>query len=88
MSVSLVHHFHTKTSSVQNVCPGVQDFTLTVHDGLVEVKSIEVEGHRGNTQCGEPDTDNRRKRQEEVKTSGVVERKRIGRSDDRSIHGL
>ena len=40
VSITLVHHFHAKTSTVENVCPGVQDMTLVVHDGLVEVETI------------------------------------------------
>ncbi len=74
MCVSLVHYLHPETSSIQNVCPGVQDFTLTILDRLVEVETVQVEGHRGNTKCGEPDTNDRPGCQEEVKTSGVVER--------------
>ena len=73
MSVSLVHYLHTKVSSVKNVCPGVQDLTLIRDDGLVEVEAVQVEGHRGNTKSGEPDTNNRPGCQEEVKTSAVVE---------------
>ena len=45
MSVTLVHDFHTQVSSVKNVCPGVQDTTLTIKDGLVEVEAVQVEGH-------------------------------------------
>ena len=73
VSVTLVHHFHTKTSTVQNVCPSVEDMTLVVHDGLVEVESVEVERHRGNTKCGEPDANNRPCSKEEVQGTGVVE---------------
>ena len=57
MSVTLVHDFHTQVSSVKNVCPGVQDTTLIVEDGLVEVETVEVECHGANTKCGEPDAD-------------------------------
>ena len=73
MSVTLVHDFHTQTSTVKNVCPSVQDTTLTIKDGLVEVETVQVECHRGNTKCGEPDTNNRPCCEEEVQRAGVVE---------------
>ena len=58
VSVALVHNFHTQTSAVENVCPGVEHTTLTIKDGLVEVETVQVERHRGDTKCGEPDTNN------------------------------
>ena len=73
VSVTLVHNFHAKTSTVQNICPGVQDFALTIHDGLVEVETVEVECHGANTKSSEPDTDNRPCCEEEVQRTGVVE---------------
>ena len=38
-----MHDFHTKTSSVQNVVPGVHNSTLTLNNGLIEVESVEIE---------------------------------------------
>jgi hypothetical protein len=73
VSITLVHDFHTKTSTVENISPGVQDMTLIIHDGLVEVETVQVERHRGDTQSGEPDTDNRPCCEEEVQRTGVVE---------------
>ena len=58
VSVALMHDFHTETSTVENVCPGVQDFTLTIHDGLVEVETVQVECHSANTKSSKPDADN------------------------------
>ena len=58
MSVTLVHDFHTETSAVEYVCPGVQNTTLTIEDGLVEVETVQVERHGAYAQCGEPDTNN------------------------------
>ena len=72
MSVTLVHDFHTQSSAVENVCPGVEHTTLTIDDGLVEVETVQVERHCGNTKCGEPDTDNRPCCEEEVQRTGVV----------------
>jgi len=59
MSVTLVHYFHTEVGTVDDISPSVDSATLRVDDGLVEVETVQVEGHRGNTQSGEPDTDNR-----------------------------
>ena len=72
MSVTLVHDFHTQTSTVQNICPSRDDFVLTINDRLVEVETVQVERHRGDTKCGEPDTNNRPCCQEEVQRTGVV----------------
>ena len=58
VSITLVHNFHTQTSAVENVCPGVEH-DPTIDDGLVEVETVQVERHRGNTKCGEPDANNR-----------------------------
>ena len=58
VSVALVHNFHTQTSAVQHICPGVEHTTLTINDGLVEVETVQVERHRGHTQSGEPDANN------------------------------
>ena len=67
MSVALVHYFHAQTSTVEDISPSVDHMTLVVNDRLVEVETVEVESHRGNTESGEPDTDNRPGSQEEVK---------------------
>jgi len=72
--VPFVHHLHTQTCTVQNISPGVQDFALTIHDGLVEVETVKVECHGANTKCSEPDTDNRPCCEEEVQRTGVIER--------------
>ena len=72
--VTLMHNFHAQTSAVEYVCPGVEHTTLTIDDGLVEVETVQVERHRGNTKCGEPDANNRPSSKEEVQGTGVVER--------------
>ena len=68
-----MHDFHTQTSAVEYVCPGVEHTTLRVNDRLVEVETVQVECHGGNTQSGEPDADNRPCCEEEVQRTGVVE---------------
>ena len=45
MSVALVHDFHAEVGAVQHISPGVQDTALTIKDGLVEVETVQVEGH-------------------------------------------
>ena len=59
MSIALVHYFHTQTSTVEYVCPSVEDVSLVVLDRLVEVETVQVECHGANTKCGEPDTNDR-----------------------------
>ncbi len=73
MSVALVHHFHAQVGAVQHISPGVQDAALTIKDGLVEVETVQVEGHGGHAKGGEPDADNGPGSQEEVKAAAVIE---------------
>ena len=73
MSIALVHYFHTQTSAVQDVSPGVQHTALGIQDRLVEVETVEVEGHRGHAEGGEPDADNGPGCKEEVQAAAVVE---------------
>ena len=73
MSVSLVHNLHPKTSSVEYVSPSGDDTVLTIHQGLVEVEAVEVEGHGGHPKGGEPDADDGPGCQEEVQAAAVVE---------------
>ena len=65
MSVTLMHDFHAQTSAVEYVCPGVEHTTLTIKDGLVEVETVQVEGHGADAQGGEPDANDRPDSQEE-----------------------
>ena len=74
MCIALVHYFHTQTSAVQNICPGVHHTALAVKDRLVEVETIQVEGHRAHAKGGEPDANDGPGSQEEVKAAAVVER--------------
>ena len=65
-SALLPHDFHTETSAAEYVYSGVQNTTLTIEDGLVEVETVQVERHGAYAQCGEPDTVNRPCCEEEV----------------------
>ena len=49
VSITLVHHFETKVSTVQDVSPGVDDTTAAIEQRLVEVETVEVECHGANT---------------------------------------
>ena len=66
MCVALVHDLHTKTCSVEDVCPSVNDVSVRGLDGLVEVEAIQVESHSGYAKGGEPDAYNRPGSKEEV----------------------
>ena len=67
MSVTLVHHFHSEVSTVEDVSPSVKNSTLSIKDGLVEVETIQVECHRAHAKGGEPDANHRPCGQEKVK---------------------
>ena len=71
--IALVHHFHAQVRTVDHVCPGVDDATLRIQDRLVEVEAVQVERHRADAQCREPDAHNRPRCQEEVQGAAVVE---------------
>ena len=73
MSVTLVHYFHTQVGTVDYVSPSANYTTLRVNDGLVEVETVQVERHRGNSQGSHPDSDNRPSAKQEVKLTAVVE---------------
>ena len=74
MGVALMHHLHTKTSTVEHICPGVDHFTLRLNNRLIEVETVQVECHGANAQCSKPDADDRPCCEEEVQRTGVVER--------------
>jgi hypothetical protein len=65
-NLTLVHYLHAQSSTVKNICPCVEHTTLTINDGLIEIKAIQIECHRGYTKCGEPDANNGPCSKEEV----------------------
>ena len=73
MGIALVHHFHPQVGTVDDVSPSVDHVALSIHNGVVEVEPVEVEGHGADPQCGEPDTDHRPSGEEEVQRAAVVE---------------
>ena len=73
MSISFVHHFHSETSTVQNVGPSVNHFALVLNDGLVEVEAIQVKRHSANTKSGKPNANDWPSRKEKVQRPAVVE---------------
>ena len=54
VGVAFMHDFHTQTSSVENVSPGVHHMPFATSDGLVEVEAVEVERHGGDAEGGKP----------------------------------
>ena len=73
VGISFMHDFHSESSAVEHVGPGVQNSSLSVDDRLVEVEAVEVEGHGANAEGGEPDADYRPGCEEEVQAAAVVE---------------
>ena len=69
MCITLVHDFHTKTSSVEDVSPGVDHLTLRSDDALVKVEAIKIESHGRNAKSSEPNTNNRPSSKEEMKAT-------------------
>ena len=67
VGIALVHHFHSETSTVQDVCPRINHMPIACLDGLVEVKTVEVECHGGDAERGKPDSHDRECSQEEVR---------------------
>merc|ERR1712100_879994 len=49
------------------------NFNQSIKDGLVEIETVQVEGHGADAQGGEPDANDRPGSQEEVKAAAVVE---------------
>ena len=54
--ISFMHDLHSKTCSVENICPGVKDVSLVVLDRLVEVESVEVKRHGADAEGSKPDS--------------------------------
>ena len=73
MSVTLVHDFNTEICTVEDICPRVNVVTRFIENGLVEVETVEVESHGGDTESSEPNANNRPSCKEEVKATRVVE---------------
>ena len=74
MCVSFVHYLEPKSSTVENISPGVNHTVLTINDRLIKVEAIQIEGHRAHAKGGEPDAHNGPGSQEEVQATAVVER--------------
>ena len=50
MSIALMHYFHTQVAAVEHISPGWYNSALGIEYRLVEVKAVQVEGHRAHTQ--------------------------------------
>ena len=66
MCIPLMHHLKAEVGTVENVSPGVHHMTLTLSNGLIEVESVEVEGHGADAEGGKPDADDRPSCEEEM----------------------
>ena len=73
MGVALVHNLHSQASSVDHICPGGDNSPLAIQDRLVEVETVQVEGHRAHAKAGEPDAHYGPGCKEEVQAAAVVE---------------
>mmetsp|Transcript_67693 Transcript_67693/g.162501 ORF Transcript_67693/g.162501 Transcript_67693/m.162501 type:complete len:334 (+) Transcript_67693:42-1043(+) len=73
MSITLVHDFNTKISTVKDISPRVDVVTRFIKNRLVEVETVKVECHSSNTERSEPNTNNRPSSKEEMETTRVVE---------------
>ena len=74
MGVPFVHNFHSKSCTVEHICPGVKDSSLPINDGLVEVETVEVESHGRDAEGGKPDSHHWPRSEEEMQTSRIVKR--------------
>ena len=73
-NLTLVHYLHPQTCPVKNISPSRKYFVLTINNGLVKIKAIEVKSHRRNTKSSKPDSNYRPCGKEEMQTAWVVER--------------
>ena len=73
VGIPLVHHFHPQVGTVDHVSPGANHSTLGVNDALVEVESVQVERHRADAQCREPNSNDWPRAEQEVQGTTVVE---------------
>ena len=69
-----MHDLHSKTCSVENICPGVKDVSLVILDRLVEVESVEVKRHGADAEGGKPDSHDWPRCEEEMQRARIVER--------------
>jgi hypothetical protein len=50
VSISFMHDFHPKISTIQDVLPAIYNMTLRVQHTLLEVEAIQVKSHGADTQ--------------------------------------
>ena len=61
-----MHHFKAKVGSVKDVRPRWDDTVIGLNNTLIEIKSVEVEGHGADAEGGKPDSNDRPRCKEEV----------------------
>ena len=72
MGVPFMHHFHTKTLAVQDVSPSVDDVSVTAHNRLVKIETVEVESHCGYTEGGKPNANHGPSSKKEMEAAAIV----------------
>ena len=72
MGITLMHYFHSKTSTVQNVSPSVNDVSVTTNYRLVKIETVEVESHCGYTEGGKPNANHGPSSKEEMETPAII----------------
>ena len=70
--VSFVHDFHSKTLTVQNVSPRINDVTITANHRLVKIETVEVESHCGYTEGGKPNANHGPSSKKEMEATAVI----------------
>ena len=74
MCISLVHHLHSETSTIKNICPCINHMTLIIQNTLVKIQSVEIKSHRRNPESSEPNSNNRPCSKKEMKRPRVIKR--------------
>ena len=72
MCITFMHYFKPKSSSVKDICPGINNVSIAINNRLIKVKTIQVKCHRRHTKSGKPNANNRPSPKEKVETTAVV----------------
>ena len=69
-----MHHLKAEVGTVENISPCVYHMTLTLSNGLVEVKPVKVECHGADAEGGKPDAHDGPCCEEEVQRAAIIKR--------------
>jgi hypothetical protein len=73
MGVPFVNYLKPEVSTIENVRPGIDYMALAILNALIKVQTVQIKGHRANSQSSKPNANNRPSSKEEMKTARVVE---------------